>query len=211
MSNDDRVAAGGGFGTHSHRDMEIVTWVLSGRLLHEDSEGNHGDLYPGLAQRMSAGTGIAHSERNGSATEPVHFVQMWVPPDTAGIRPGYEQRDVNDTLLPEACTPSLAARATTAPSRIHQRDAVLLGRRLAAGEGAWPCPTPPFVHLRVRRRLAPTSDGAARLAEADAARLTDAGTLTGRRPHRRRGPPLGRRPGRRSPGRSSTARQIEGR
>src|SRR5215813_4208535 len=98
VSNDDRVEPATGFGTHAHSDMEIVTWVLSGRLEHADSEGNQGELYPGLAQRMSAGTGIRHSEMNPSRTEPVHFVQMWVPPDTDGIPPGYEQRDVNDEL-----------------------------------------------------------------------------------------------------------------
>src|SRR3954451_9026696 len=83
VSNDDRVAPGAGFGTHAHRDMEIVTWVLSGRLAHRDSEGNTGELYPGLAQRMTAGRGIRHSEMNASETEPVHFVQMWVLPDTS--------------------------------------------------------------------------------------------------------------------------------
>ena len=77
VSNDDVVAAGGGFGTHPHRDMEIVTWVLDGELEHRDSAGNEGVLYPGLAQRMSAGRGIFHSEMNHSQTEPVHFVQMW--------------------------------------------------------------------------------------------------------------------------------------
>src|SRR5690349_10572991 len=96
VSNDDRVRGGAGFGTHAHRDMEIVTWVLSGRLSHRDSAGNVGELYPGLAQRMSAGTGIRHSEMNASPTDEVHFVQMWVPPDTPGIEPGYEQRDIND-------------------------------------------------------------------------------------------------------------------
>ena len=85
VNNDDTVAPGGGFGTHGHRDMEIVTWVLSGKLEHHDSEGNHGVLYPGLAQRMSAGSGIRHSEMNASDTEPVHFVQMWVLPDTSGV------------------------------------------------------------------------------------------------------------------------------
>ena len=90
VSNDDVVAPGGGFGTHPHRDMEIVTWVLDGELEHRDSAGNEGVIYPGLAQRMSAGSGITHSEMNHSQTEPVHFVQMWVVPDTAGIDPGYE-------------------------------------------------------------------------------------------------------------------------
>src|SRR5690242_1013110 len=76
VSNDDRVAPGTGFETHPHRDMEIVTWVLSGELEHRDTLDNRGLIYPGLAQRMSAGTGIWHSEKNPSATDEVHFVQM---------------------------------------------------------------------------------------------------------------------------------------
>src|SRR6266850_622476 len=72
--NDDRVRGGTGFSTHPHQDMEIVTWVLEGRLEHKDSEGNHGEIYPGLAQRMSAGTGIWHSEMNPSSADGVHFI-----------------------------------------------------------------------------------------------------------------------------------------
>ncbi|MDT7734163.1 MAG: quercetin 2,3-dioxygenase, partial [Mycobacterium sp.] len=94
VSNDDIVAPAGGFGTHPHRDMEIVTWVLDGSLAHRDSAGNSGVIYPGLAQRMSAGSGISHSEHNASATEPVRFVQMWVQPDVAGIEPGYQQHAI---------------------------------------------------------------------------------------------------------------------
>src|SRR5437868_15358426 len=78
VNNDDIVAPAAGFDTHPHRDMEIVTWVLSGQLAHADSMGNSGVIYPGLAQRMSAGTGVQHSEKNGSSSEPAHFVQMWV-------------------------------------------------------------------------------------------------------------------------------------
>ncbi|MEN9711141.1 MAG: hypothetical protein RL441_1133, partial [Actinomycetota bacterium] len=97
VSNDDVVKPGTGFETHPHRDMEIVTWVLSGALVHQDSEGHNGIIYPGLAQRMSAGKGILHSEKNDSWTltgdpahnAPVHFIQMWVPPHEAGINPGY--------------------------------------------------------------------------------------------------------------------------
>src|SRR4051812_21965033 len=85
VNNDDRVRAGSGFQTHPHRDMEIVTWVLDGSLEHKDTEGNNGLLYPGLAQRMTAGRGIKHSEINPSATEDVHFVQMWVVPDTPSV------------------------------------------------------------------------------------------------------------------------------
>jgi redox-sensitive bicupin YhaK (pirin superfamily) len=115
VNNDDRVPGGVGFGEHGHRDMEIVTWVLSGRLEHRDSEGNHGVLYPGLAQRMSAGRGIRHSEMNASPDEPVHFVQMWVPPDTTGIDPGYEQLDVNDALASGQLVP-IASGAGHTPS-----------------------------------------------------------------------------------------------
>src|SRR5438128_1769280 len=98
VHNDDRVRAGTGFTTHPHQDMEIVTWVLEGELEHEDTLGNRGIIYPGLAQRMSAGTGIHHSEMNPSRGADVHFVQMWVLPDTDRIDPGYEQLDINADL-----------------------------------------------------------------------------------------------------------------
>ena len=98
VSNDDRVAPGAGFGTHGHRDMEIVTWVLDGALAHRDSAGNEGVISPGIAQRMSAGHGIRHSEMNASERESVHLLQMWVPPDTNGIEPGYEQRDISGDM-----------------------------------------------------------------------------------------------------------------
>ena len=133
VNNDDTVAPGGGFGTHGHRDMEIVTWVLSGNLEHHDSEGNHGVLYPGLAQRMSAGRGIRHSEMNASTTEPVHFVQMWVLPDTTGVDPGYEQRDINDALARGGLVPIASGKGHEGAVSIHQRDAVLWGGRLPAG------------------------------------------------------------------------------
>ena len=178
VSNDDRVAAGTGFTTHSHRDMEIVTWVLSGRLLHKDSEGNEGEIYPGLAQRMSAGTGIAHSEMNGSPTEEVHFVQMWVPPDTDGIEPGYEQRDVNDDLSKGGLQPIASGQGHPNAVTIHQRDAVLWGGRLAPDEVV-SVPDAPHAHVFVARGQLDLADAGA-LAEGDAARLTEAGPLEGR-------------------------------
>jgi quercetin 2,3-dioxygenase len=90
--NDDRVQPAMGFGTHGHRDMEILTWVLEGALQHRDSLGNGSVIYPGDLQRMTAGTGVNHSEYNASRDDPVHFLQMWIVPDTIGLAPGYEQR-----------------------------------------------------------------------------------------------------------------------
>ncbi len=180
VSNDDRVAPGRGFGTHGHRDMEIITWVLDGSLRHEDSIGTDDVITPGLAQRMSAGSGIRHSEVNANATEPVHLIQMWVPPDTEGLTPDYEQRDVSERLAKGGLF-ALASggREPGAAISIHQRDATLWIGRAEAGDELV-VPEAPFVHVFVARGDATFTgrleEGA--LEEGDAVRLSDDEPLT---------------------------------
>jgi redox-sensitive bicupin YhaK (pirin superfamily) len=94
--NDDRVQPGQGFGTHGHRDMEIITYVLDGALEHKDSMGNGSVIRPGNVQRMSAGTGVRHSEFNASKTDPVHLLQIWIEPNVTGVAPGYEEKIFTD-------------------------------------------------------------------------------------------------------------------
>jgi redox-sensitive bicupin YhaK (pirin superfamily) len=175
VNNDDVVHADTGFSTHPHQDMEIVTWVLSGELEHKDSEGNAGLIYPGLAQRMSAGTGIWHSEMNPSGDEDVHFVQMWVVPDAERIAPGYEQLDISADLgRPGAgLVPVASGRGHDAAISIRQRHAALYAARLAPGEVV-ALPDAAFVHLFVPRGSV-VLEGAGPLHEGDAVRLTAAG------------------------------------
>jgi hypothetical protein len=131
--NEDRVKAGQGFGTHGHRDMEILSYVLDGELGHRDSMGNGSTIRPGEVQRMSAGTGVTHSEMNPSPDHPVHFLQIWILPAEQGIRPGYEQR-----AFPEAERRGRLRLLASADGRdgsvtLHQ-DAAMLGAILAPGD-----------------------------------------------------------------------------
>jgi len=183
VNNDDTVLAGTGFDTHPHRDMEIVTWVLQGSLVHQDSIGTSGIIYPGLAQRMSAGTGILHSEKNDSWTvsgdqheQPVHFIQMWVVPDTTGISPSYEQREIDTGLLDGSLTTvatGMGRYADQSAIRIRNEHAALHVARLQTGQSV-EVPEAPWLHLFVARGTVEL-EGAGRLAVGDAVRFADTG------------------------------------
>ncbi|MDN5917892.1 MAG: pirin family protein [Pseudonocardia sp.] len=184
VNNDDVVTAGQGFDTHPHRDMEIVTWVLQGSLVHQDSTGHSGVIYPGLAQRMSAGTGILHSERNDSwrlhggdtHSDPVHFVQMWVLPDSGGVTPGYEQREIDDELLSGGLVPvasGMQRHDGDTAIRIANRHAALHAARLQPGRHV-ELPEAPFLHLFVPRGEV-VLEGAGTLGTGDAVRFTATG------------------------------------
>ena len=170
--NDDRVAGGTGFDTHPHRDMEIITWVLDGELEHKDSEGNRGLIYPGLAQRMSAGRGIWHSEKNHSKSDEMHFIQMWVLPDTQSINPGYQQLDINDQLAGGGLVPIASGQGHDAAISIQQSAAVLWGGRLGAGERVT-VPGADFGHVFVAKGSADL-ESQGLLATGDAVRLSGA-------------------------------------
>jgi redox-sensitive bicupin YhaK (pirin superfamily) len=173
VNNDDIVSPARGFDTHPHRDMEIVTWVLRGRLSHRDSAGNHGVIYPGLAQRMSAGSGIMHSERNDSPGEPVHFVQMWVVPDEAGVQPSYQQHEVDEKLLAGSLvTIASGMPAHDAAITLHNRNAALHGTRLLPG-AAVNVPQAPYLHLYLAAGRV-NVEGIGTLHQGDAVRFTDA-------------------------------------
>jgi quercetin 2,3-dioxygenase len=183
VNNDDIVDPGTGFETHPHRDMEIVTWVLRGSLVHQDSTGHSGVIYPGLAQRMSAGKGILHSEKNDSwrlagdeHADPVHFVQMWVVPDGSDQTPGYEQLEIADDLLSGKLAPvasGMAKHDGESAIRIGNRDAALYAARLAPGESIV-LPEAPYLHLFVAAGDV-SLEGAGELNTGDAVRFTATG------------------------------------
>jgi quercetin 2,3-dioxygenase len=172
VNNDDIVEPRNGFDTHPHRDMEIVTWVLQGELTHQDSTGNRGVIYPGLAQRMSAGSGILHSEKNDSLTEPVHFVQMWLIPDENGIAPSYQQHEIDSELLDgDLVTIASGIPGHDAAITLHNRSAALHSARLRPGD-ALSLPQAPYLHLFAARGRV-TLEGIGDLEEGDAVRFTD--------------------------------------
>jgi redox-sensitive bicupin YhaK (pirin superfamily) len=146
VMNEDRVEPGQGFGTHPHSDMEIVTYVLSGALEHRDSMGNGEILRPGEFQRMSAGTGITHSEFNPSPDEPVHLYQIWLFPERKGIEPSYEQKRFDDAKLHNGLRMVASPDAADGSLLIHQDARIFIARidgtvrlrhELADGRHAW--------------------------------------------------------------------------
>jgi len=143
--NEDRVAPGQGFGTHAHRDMEIITYILEGALEHKDSMGTGSIIRPGEIQRMSAGTGVTHSEFNPSKTEPVHLLQIWILPEAGGIKPSYEQKEFNRDEMRGKLRLIASRNPVEGAVKIHQDvrlfATVLEGETvkypLEAGRGCW--------------------------------------------------------------------------
>jgi len=130
--NEDRVAGGTGFGTHPHRDMEVVTYVLSGALEHRDSMGGVSILRPGDVQHMSAGTGVTHSEINASPVEPVHLLQIWIKPERTGLAPEYQERTFSAEERANVLRPIVAGDRHDGALPIHQ-DAAIYASILDAG------------------------------------------------------------------------------
>ncbi len=126
--NDDTVAGGGGFGMHPHRDMEIITYILSGALQHRDSMGHQAVLKPGDVQRISAGRGIAHSEVNYSPIEPVHLLQIWIQPDVKGVQPSYGERSFGPATAKQNLTLVASHEGRDGSMSIHQDADVWLAR-----------------------------------------------------------------------------------
>lgn len=133
--NEDVVAPGQGFGEHPHRDMEIITWVLSGALAHKDSLGNGESIKPGDVQRMTAGSGIEHAEFNASRTEPVHLLQIWIRPAQRGLQPGYEQKHFPLEARRGRLALLVSPDAAEGSLKIHQ-DARLYAGLFTPGESA---------------------------------------------------------------------------
>jgi len=173
--NDDRVAGGGDFPTHPHRDMEIVSYVLDGALAHKDSLGTGSVIKPGDVQRMSAGTGIAHSEFNASQTDPVHFLQIWFLPERRGLQPGYEQKNFDaaskrDQLRlvasPDGRDGSVTIRSDAALYVSLLGEGATVSHQIAPGRGVW---------VQVARGS--VAVGGAVLSEGDGLQVTDESAL----------------------------------
>ena len=176
VHNEDTVFPGEGFDSHEHQNMEILTWVLEGTLEHADSEGNTGQIRPGLIQRMSAGTGIRHTERNASSLtsrEKLRVVQMWIPPDTDLTSPSYEELDVRDELAAGELVCVASGIAGRSGVHIGNRFAALHVARLAPGQSIT-VPDAPFGHVFMADGST-VFEGVGDLAQGDTVRLTATG------------------------------------
>lgn len=185
MNNDDVVRPGAGYPTHPHRDVEIVTWVLEGALVHRDTTGAGGVIHPGLVQRLSAGQGVRHSELADEHDRSLRFVQMWVSPDEPGTEPAYQQCDVSTELA----RGRLVAVASGMPRHggataigLGQSSAAMHVARLSSQRASdddtaadvVTMPGAPFLHVYVARGGVDV-EGVGRLGEGDAVRITDEG------------------------------------
>jgi redox-sensitive bicupin YhaK (pirin superfamily) len=182
VNNDDLVRAGDGYPEHPHRDAEIVTWVLSGSLVHEDSHGNSGLIYPGLAQRMSAGSGIVHAERNDAyridptrPAEPVHFIQMWIRPDEYGAQPSYQQRELPRGDLVNGWVPIASGKHPDTVVSIGSAGCTLWTSVLPAGTSRW-LPQGDLLHVYLGRGVVDV-ETLGRLQQGDSLRLSGSAQL----------------------------------
>jgi quercetin 2,3-dioxygenase len=180
--NDEHLLSGHGFDDHPHRDTEILTWVLSGSLLHEDSTGKRGIVHPGLVQRMSAGRGVVHAERNDAyrldpdrPREPVRFVQSWVRPDHPGAEPSYAQREVDRADLATGWVPVASGSVPEAAVALDSAASTLWVTVLAPG-AVQVLPEAAYLHLLVATG-AVTVEGVGALTEGDALRVTGRAAL----------------------------------
>jgi hypothetical protein len=173
--NDDRVRPSSGFGSHPHRDMEIISYVLEGALGHEDSMGNGSTIRPGDVQRMSAGTGVVHSEWNHSKTEPVRFLQIWILPERRGLPPEYEQRAFEPRELRDRLRLVASRDGREGSVTVHQ-DVALYVARLSAGKGARHA-LAPGRHAWIQVARGAVTLNGVRLREGDGAAVSDEGQL----------------------------------
>ena len=174
--NEDRVQPGQGFGTHGHRDMEILSYVLDGGLAHKDSTGGGGVIRPGDVQRMSAGTGVMHSEFNASRSEPVHFLQIWLLPERRGIAPGYEQKHFPSEQRQGQLRLIASPDAADGSVKIHQ-DVRVYTTLLAEGQRASHA-LAPGRHAWVQVARGKVRLGDVALAAGDGAALSDEHSVT---------------------------------
>lgn len=176
VHNDDLIQPGGGYGVHPHRDAEIVTWVLSGALTHEDSTGDEAVVVPGMVQRLSAGSGIVHSERNDAqpAGAPLHLIQMWLTPDHPGAGPSYQVRRLDLTALARDWVAIASGGHPDAVVTLDCRSATLWATRLASNASRQ-LPCGERVHAFLAR-------GAVDVSTVGALRTGDALRIHGRQP-----------------------------